>query len=66
MQRHCKKTVDFLILDDVKTVMNSEASTIDRVISEASILPVGKPLKLIKAGGTIKFTNKTKMPAKEG
>ena len=59
-----KETADFLILDDVKTVMDPEASTIDRVISGASIIPAGKVLKLIKAGGTIKFANKGKHTAK--
>ncbi|MFU0790799.1 hypothetical protein [Virgibacillus proomii] len=55
-----KETAEFLILDDVKTVMDPEDSTVDRVISGASIIPAGKSLKLIKAGGSMfKFANKT-------
>ncbi|MBU5266317.1 T7SS effector LXG polymorphic toxin [Virgibacillus proomii] len=60
-----KETADFLILDDVKTVMDPKASTIDRVISGASIIPAGKVLKLVKTGGTIKFANKGKRTAKK-
>ncbi|WP_199690321.1 MULTISPECIES: hypothetical protein [Clostridia] len=47
-------------MDDVNTVLDSEASVGERIWVGASILPVGKPLKLIKAGGVIKFADKGK------
>jgi toxin YxiD len=60
-----KETADFLILDDVNTILDSEASKKERIIAGASIIPHGKVLKLIKAGGTIKFANKGKNTAKK-
>ncbi len=59
-----KETADFLILDDVNTILDSEASKKERIIAGASIIPHGKVLKLIKAGGTIKFVNKGGITAK--
>ncbi|NBJ71707.1 hypothetical protein D1839_20085 [Roseburia sp. 1XD42-34] len=60
-----KEALDFVVLDDVNTVLDSEASVGERIWAGASILPVGKPLKLIKAGGVIKFANKGKHTAKK-
>ncbi|MGX4668825.1 GH-E family nuclease [Cerasibacillus sp. JNUCC 74] len=60
-----KETADFLILDDVKTVMDPKASTMDKVISGASIIPAGKVLKVVKYGkGAFEFSNKGKHTAK--
>ncbi|MGX4670227.1 hypothetical protein JNUCC74_13600 [Cerasibacillus sp. JNUCC 74] len=61
-----KETADFLILDDVNTILDSEASKSERAIALVSIVPVGKPIKLIKTGeDAFKFANKTKVPAKK-
>ncbi|MGX4669927.1 ribonuclease YeeF family protein [Cerasibacillus sp. JNUCC 74] len=61
-----KETADFLILDDVNTILDSEASTTDRIVSGVSLIPAGKVLKLIKAGkGTLKFANKGGTKAKK-
>ncbi|WP_179104444.1 T7SS effector LXG polymorphic toxin [Virgibacillus proomii] len=60
-----KEALDFVVLDDVKTVMDPKASTMDRVIAGASIIPHGKVLKLVKAGGVIKFADKGKQTVKK-
>ncbi|GIP61913.1 hypothetical protein J32TS6_04680 [Virgibacillus pantothenticus] len=60
-----KEALDFVILDDVNTVFDSEASAGERIWAGASIIPAGKVLKLVKAGGVIKFANKGKQTAKK-
>ncbi|RKI76540.1 T7SS effector LXG polymorphic toxin, partial [Clostridium sp. 1xD42-85] len=60
-----KEALDFVVLDDVNTVLDSEGSVGERIWAGASILPVGKPLKLIKAGGVIKFADKGGITAKK-
>ncbi|WP_121639459.1 ribonuclease YeeF family protein [Virgibacillus sp. Bac330] len=60
-----KKALDFVIVDDIKTVLDSEASTGERLWTGASIIPAGKVLKLVKAGGVIKFADKGKQTAKK-
>ncbi|RFA31859.1 hypothetical protein CAI16_19660 [Virgibacillus dokdonensis] len=50
-----KKALDFVIVDDIKIVLDSETSTGERLWTGASIIPAGKVLKLVKAGGVIKF-----------
>ncbi|NBJ71659.1 MULTISPECIES: T7SS effector LXG polymorphic toxin, partial [Clostridia] len=60
-----KEALDFVVLDDVNTVMDPKASTMDRVIAGASFVPVGKVFKLVKASGVIKFADKGKHTAKK-
>ncbi|WP_302052589.1 HNH/ENDO VII family nuclease [Virgibacillus pantothenticus] len=60
-----KEALDFVVLDDVNTVLDSEASAGERIWAGASIIPAGKVLKLVKAGGVIKFANKGKQTAKK-
>ncbi|WP_121641247.1 T7SS effector LXG polymorphic toxin [Virgibacillus sp. Bac330] len=60
-----KKALDFVIVDDIKTVLDSETSTGERLWTGASIIPAGKVLKLVKAGGVIKFADKGKQTAKK-
>lgn len=40
-----KEVADFLILDDINTIMDADASGLDKGIALASIIPVGKVLK---------------------
>ncbi|RKJ68627.1 hypothetical protein D7X33_24190, partial [Butyricicoccus sp. 1XD8-22] len=40
-----KEVADFLILDDLNTIMDADASGVDKGIAIASIIPVGKVLK---------------------
>ncbi|WP_052126117.1 ribonuclease YeeF family protein [Ureibacillus massiliensis] len=40
-----KEVADFLILDDINTIMDADASGVDKGIAIASIIPVGKVLK---------------------
>ncbi|MER2259191.1 MAG: T7SS effector LXG polymorphic toxin [Priestia megaterium] len=44
-----KGLLDFLILDDVNTLANKDASLLDKGIAAASFIPVGKALKIPKA-----------------
>ncbi|WP_085992155.1 hypothetical protein [Oceanobacillus senegalensis] len=49
-----KEVADFMLLDDVNTLTSSDASLIDRGIATASIIPVGKVLKLRKVDDILK------------
>lgn len=43
-----KAVVDFVILDDIKTVVSRDASMGERALAAVSIIPVGKVVKVIK------------------
>ncbi|WP_245831714.1 hypothetical protein [Oceanobacillus senegalensis] len=49
-----KEVADFMLLADVNTLTSSDASLIDRGIAAASIIPVGKVLKLRKVDDILK------------
>src|SRR5699024_10247972 len=60
-----KSTADFLILDDINTLRDSESSTVAKVIAGASLFPAGKLLKLRKADDLFKVNSKGEIPAKK-
>ncbi len=49
-----KEVADFMLLDDVNTLTSSDASLVDKGIAAASIIPVGKVLKLRKVDDILK------------
>jgi toxin YxiD len=50
-----KGVADFLILDDLNTIADPDASLVNKGIAVASLLPVGKILKLSKADDLLKI-----------
>nr|WP_240903782.1 RHS repeat-associated core domain-containing protein [Chengkuizengella sediminis] len=55
-----KVTADFLVLDDAKTLIDSDASFTAKVIAGASLFPAGKVLKLGKLGKAASGVKATK------
>ncbi|MBM7608879.1 hypothetical protein JOD29_002145 [Lysinibacillus composti] len=53
-----KGALDFLILDDLKTLADGDASLFEKGFAAASILPIGKLLKVPKALDAIADANK--------
>jgi len=53
-----KGALDFLILDDLKTLADGDASLFEKGFAAASILPIGKLLKVPKALDAITDANK--------
>ncbi|MCG1027020.1 hypothetical protein J5S49_01785 [Virgibacillus halodenitrificans] len=60
-----KEAADFLILDDINTLRDSEASVGSKAIAAASFIPVGKVLKLKKAGEVLNLKSTDKIVAKK-
>ncbi|GGJ94746.1 hypothetical protein GCM10007063_16600 [Lentibacillus kapialis] len=60
-----KSTADFLFLDDINTLTESESSTVAKVIAGTSLFPAGKLLKLRKADDLFKVNSKGEIPAKK-
>ncbi|WP_121616335.1 T7SS effector LXG polymorphic toxin [Virgibacillus halodenitrificans] len=60
-----KEAADFLVLDDINTLRDSEASIGSKAIAAASFIPVGKVLKLKKAGELLNLKNTDKIVAKK-
>ncbi|WP_121616337.1 T7SS effector LXG polymorphic toxin [Virgibacillus halodenitrificans] len=60
-----KEAADFLVLDDINTLRDSEASIGSKAIAAASFIPVGKVLKLKKAGELLNLKSTDKIVAKK-
>jgi hypothetical protein len=50
--------VDFVVGDDIRTVLDSDASPINRALAAASLFPAGKLLKLKRLGGLFRAEKK--------
>lgn len=58
-----KEAADFLFLDDVNTLIDDEASGLDKALAAVSFIPIGKVVKLRKVNKL--FENKDKVDAKK-